>query len=190
MLCQKCGLKSAVVHYKKTINNNSAQVHLCESCAGVNELMSGFLGIKPQGTRQILKCDFCGLTQNDISSIGKAGCANCYTVFREYLIPIIRRIHGTDTHVGKKPHAGETTTTHPTAKLSEDSKLEVKDPEVKAKESELEILEKAMRQAVLDENYEEAAKLRDEIAKLKAASRREVGKSRDEDGGEEEVITT
>ena len=166
MLCQKCGIKSAVVHYKKTINNNSAQVHLCENCAGINTLMSGFLsGMNPQSTRQVVKCDFCGLTQNDISSIGKAGCANCYTVFREYLIPIIRRIHGTDTHAGKKPkpHAEES----PTAISTEEpttTDIMIIDS---SKDSELETLEKAMRQAVLDENYEEAAKLRDQIAKLK-----------------------
>jgi len=176
-------VKSAVVHYKNTVNNETTEVHLCESCAkdkennlilGINELMSGFLVMKPQNNRQMLQCDFCGRTQNDISNIGKAGCANCYTVFREYLVPIIRRIHGTDTHTGKRPRNVSSPESHESKADNSTANTTLQNPEIDsnaskldANASEVEALEKSMRQAILDENYEEAAKLRDQIAKLK-----------------------
>ena len=169
MICQKCGIKTAIVHYTNTINGNKTEVHLCEDCAklrenslisGISDIMSGFFGIKLQPQQEnstVLKCDFCGSTQNDISKNGKAGCGNCYKIFGEYLTPIIRRVHGTDTHTGKRPLNFE--------KPAEPQEAEIKpaDP-IQDKLAEL---EEEMKCAIAAEDYERAAKIRDEIKKLK-----------------------
>ena len=173
MLCQKCGNKTAVVHYTNIVNEQKTEVHLCQSCAkeresnilvGINDLMSDFFGMKAKNNKQIIKCDFCGSTQNDISKKGKAGCENCYNVFSEYLVPIIKRVHGTDVHTGKKPEnrAGNKTE-NSSGNKAEISLKNKKEDDLK---NPVKILESQMKQAIADEDYEQAAHLRDEIKKL------------------------
>ena len=65
------------------------------------------------------------------------------------LLPSIRRIHGNTTHCGKKSVAGIEYT-------------EVKDKEP----SKIERLKKQLEDAIKVQNFEEAAKLRDEIKGL------------------------
>lgn len=177
MVCQKCGIRTATVHLTNIINGTKSELHLCEGCArekesimvkmGVNDLMSGFFGIKPQDDRKTLQCEFCGSTQKDISKRGKAGCEHCYEVFGEYLIPIIRKVHGTDTHAGKQPEYQE----------EAGSGADIEKPVMKAAEStapskndtllQLERLEQEMKEAIGQEDYEKAALLRDQIKNLK-----------------------
>lgn len=176
MMCQKCGIRTATIHFTNIINGNKTELHLCEACANeqegmsqqiaINDLMSGFFGIKPQTDRKLLKCDFCGSTQNDISKRGKAGCEHCYQVFNSYLTPIVRKIHGTDVHTGKVP----------ANKPDKEIPFKNAQKEDKGTEGRTEELEDMMKKAIAEENYEEAARLRDCIKNLKISG---------EKGGEE-----
>ncbi len=51
------------------------------------------------------KCAFCGMTYADFIRTGLFGCAQCYTVFREELLPTLRLIQGKIRHGGKSPDA-------------------------------------------------------------------------------------
>ena len=95
-----------------------------------------------------------------IINTGKMGCPNCYDVFESELDPIIKRIQGTNRHVGrigkiidnkidKKYNKGKTEEN--TAKKEEKTRLEQ--------------LQEELKTAIKEERYEDAAKIRDEIKK-------------------------
>ena len=46
-------------------------------------------------------CPVCGTTYSDYEKTGLLGCASCYDVFKEELLPAIRAIQGKVQHVGK-----------------------------------------------------------------------------------------
>jgi protein arginine kinase activator len=95
------------------------------------------------------KCEVCGLTFDDFRQKGEFGCSDCYVTFREELKPILRRIQGDVIHKGKVPkRAGGT--------------LSIK--------REIEKLRDNLKELVAKEEYEKAAKVRDEIKKLEAQS--------------------
>lgn len=155
MLCDKCKSKEAHVFIERTINGEKEKFSLCSECAAKMEkelpftidLGSFFSGFNPFGgvsiqQAQSPKCSMCGLTYDQFEKHGRLGCAHCYEDFRQQLVPVIKRIHGSQQHTG---YAN-----------SEADKKRLAVQELKAKLSE----------AILHENYEEAARLRDEIKAL------------------------
>ncbi len=161
MLCQSCGKNQASTHIKKIINGELTEYILCDQCAArlgypnvfsdfgfdFNNLLGSFFeDSKPQFMNVDNKrCDFCGSSFADISASGKVGCSKCYDVFIDELMPSIKRIHGNPKHSGKiASFAG-------------------KENSLK---KEIKLLEEKMRLAVKEQNFEEAAKIRDEIKKL------------------------
>jgi protein arginine kinase activator len=75
----------------------------------------------------------------------KAFCPECYTTFLEELRPTLRSLHGNVTHTGRAP-AGRRAQQEKRDKLAS--------------------LKAQLGEAIKEENFEEAAKLRDEIRGL------------------------
>jgi protein arginine kinase activator len=99
-------------------------------------------GLEPM---DLPKCPKCGFTIENILTTGKAGCAVCYEFFKDELKTIVEKCQdGAIQHKGKKPKG------HIQPKLS------------------LEAMEAELKEAIKAENYALAAKLRDEIKKLKS----------------------
>ncbi len=162
MLCQSCGKNQANTHIKRIINGELTEYVLCEKCAakmGYSNIFEGFgfdfdnlLGSffannEPKLMPQINKrCDFCGASFEDISSSGKVGCAKCYEVFFEQLMPSIKRIHGNIKHSGKYASA-----------VGEENLIK----------NQIQTLNERMKVAINEQNFEEAAKIRDELKVLK-----------------------
>jgi len=164
MLCQACGKNVASVHVTQIVNGNMTEVYLCESCARekgeidftfdgkfpLHKFFSGFLGITPpigmETARKAfpggMQCDSCGLTHAQFDQIGRFGCSNCYKAFGSALIPLFRRLHGNQKHMGKIP-----------ARAGAD---------VRAKK-ELESLRNEMQRKIAEEAFKEAAQIRDKI---------------------------
>jgi len=89
-------------------------------------------------------CPRCGTTIKDILDSTKLGCPYCYEHYSNELRAILSHSHdGATKHVGKVPKNW------------------------KPPEENLEQLEAKMQKAVENEDYEEAARLRDKIKKLK-----------------------
>lgn len=162
MLCDNCKSKPACVHVTKIINNQKIEKHLCEDCAqstgemsfsmvnnfSVNDFLKGMFNhefINGASPKTEIACHNCGMTYTDFSSSGKIGCSACYQVFGAKLEPLIRRIHGTCRHTGKVPKRGQGT-------------LEVK--------HRLKQMKQELERHIASEEYEQAAKLRDEIRAL------------------------
>jgi len=159
MLCDICGKKEATVHITEIINDKVTKLHLCEECAkekgtemeehfGLSDLLAGLADLgstMPPEVTESIKCPSCGFTYQDFKKVGRLGCSECYEAFKKQLAPLLKRIHGSDRHVGKVPlMVGKT----------------VKDTRT------LQELKMKMEKAIQAEEFEEAAKLRDKIKEL------------------------
>lgn len=170
MECQECHQRPATVHLTQVINGQKSETHMCEKCAKengyvnygeenftFNDLLSGLFhsdGLSPlkeqnphsYTPKPKLKCEKCGLTYEEFARIGKFGCAYCYKTFDERLNPILRRVHSGNTrHDGKIPKR-------------EGGTLHLK--------KEIEEYKTNLRQLIEQEEFEEAAKIRDKIRTL------------------------
>ena len=159
MLCDICGKVQATVHLTEIIDGQMAELHLCEDCArkksiqmeqqfGLADLLAGLadFGEKFGKIDEVrLKCSNCGLTYEGFRKTGRLGCSQCYNSFRQYLASLLKKIHGSNRHLGKAP-----------VKLSRTIR----------KKSELQELKNKLQRAIQLEEFEEAVILRDKIKEL------------------------
>ena len=170
MLCEKCKKAEATTHIRQNINGEVAEMNLCENCAaeltggfenhygklfsdfgfGLDSMLGSIFG-QDFLTENLLskpeeKCEMCGSTLSAIRKSGNVGCSECYKTFREELMPLIQRIHGKTVHSGKIPESAE-------GSISLKNKIAE--------------LEKELKKAVDEQNFEKAVEIRDEIASLK-----------------------
>ena len=163
MLCDVCGKNPATVHLTEIIDEQMNELHLCEDCArhksaameqqfGLSDLLAGMADFEKSPSKEedavTIKCPSCGLTYADFKKIGRLGCGECYDVFRKYLAPLLKRIHGSNQHIGKNP-----------------AKTKVAAKPYKKKTS-LSELKSQLQKAISTEAFEEAARLRDQIKKI------------------------
>ena len=96
------------------------------------------------------QCPTCHMTLKDIAHVGKFGCADCYATFKDDIIDIVRRVQGGQfEHVGKTPQSSH-------------KKLVIK--------KQIEEKTKYLNKLIEEQNFEEAAVIRDEIKALKDES--------------------
>lgn len=166
MLCQHCGKNQATTHIKSMVNGKYTEYMLCSDCAkemgyadmftsfdsDFNSLLGSFFSNALPERSGATRCSLCGSSYNDITSTGKVGCANCYDTFYSELMPTIRRVHGNTEHCGKRPNVFKTKEKSEQAANPEKSPID----DLKAK----------MEAAIKEQNFEEAARLRDEIKNL------------------------
>ena len=156
MLCCVCKEKEAKVHLTQIVGDKMQKVDLCEGCAaqkGVNDpagfsLADLLLGLgASQEMEQAagggdLKCPNCGFTQADFKKAGRLGCSECYVTFSEGLEGLLKTMHKGTKHSGKVPQAFQ-------------HSRELSD--------RLRSLQKKLDKAVAEEDFEQAAAMRDEI---------------------------
>lgn len=175
MLCNKCGKNYATTHIKTVINGVVNEQYLCSECAAkeknssfdFNNLISSLFYGNPAELQEKC-CNICGSTFNDIINSGKAGCSNCYDIFKEEFEPYIKSIHGHTKHIPAENYLKYVKTNN---EEKTENKENIKEQNNKInnennennKNNKIEALEKELKQAVKEERYEDAAKLRDEI---------------------------
>jgi protein arginine kinase activator len=162
MKCDSCG-KSATVHLTEIKGGKKIEKHLCEQCAAqnegipvkahtpINELLTNFVmahsGLQKQAG---VSCEHCGITWAEFRQTGLLGCENDYDLFERDLAPLIQRAHdGATHHVGKVPVRRGGSAGGGAAKLR--------------RQADLTRLRKELAKAVESEDYERAARLRDQI---------------------------
>lgn len=158
MLCESCNQNEATMHLTQVVDGVVKKLHLCEACAtesgfdlqgpmSITDMLLG-MGQEPSVPKTVdiseKHCPSCGMRRSDFKKTSRLGCPNCYEAFELELPPLLKAIHRSETHVGKVP-SGEDLT----VKMS----------------SEIAALREALQDAVGKENFEEAARLRDEIRK-------------------------
>jgi protein arginine kinase activator len=94
------------------------------------------------GKEANLTCPDCGITYAEFRNQGRLGCPHDYEVFAEPLAEVLEKVHGATEHLGKLPHRAG-------ADLTEQRQLMQ--------------LRRQLQEAVENEKYEEAARLRDLI---------------------------
>ena len=157
MLCDICGKNKATVHLTEIINEKVVEMHICQACAQskaeeLNEQLniSDFLGGlvetgKFKKKESLVKCASCGLSYEEFKKKGRLGCGSCYVTFRQQLLTLLKKIHSSVSHAGKIP-LGVHKRILPKAKNEE--------------------LRERLDRAIKLEDYEEAARLRDEIKRI------------------------
>ncbi len=157
MLCQRCDKSQATVHLLDIVppNGEKRERHLCERCAAeegvtaakhepINAILDSFIK-QASGSEQMADtaCPECGMTFREFRSQGLLGCPRDYEAFEELLNPLLERAHKRATH-----HVGKT----PARRGPKPSK-----------QTKIAKLRRQMAEAVELEDYELAARLRDEI---------------------------
>lgn len=158
MQCDNCN-KTATVHLTEIKSGKKIEKHLCEQCAAqseglpvkshmpINELLTNFVMSHSGMTKETgSTCEQCGITWAEFRQSGLLGCMNDYQIFERDLTPLLQRAHeGATHHVGKAPtrRGG--------------SGVPAK------RQIDLTKLRRELAKAIEVEDYERAAKLRDQI---------------------------
>ena len=171
MKCQKCNKREATTHLTRIVNGYKEELHLCSECAahsqeyedmkadmnvGFSDFLLGLIGGNKKKQAAAISpteqntdvCPTCHMTFSDFLNTGKLGCGDCYSAFRNRLIRPIKQIHGTYEHTGKVPVRGG-------GNVVREKKISKLDSELNA--------------AVMIQDFETAAKLRDEIKSMTAS---------------------
>ncbi len=158
MLCEKCGKNHATTHIKTVVNGVVREYNLCETCAAssgyATNSLTGMLAsmfgdfAKHESLAPQVQCSVCGASFSDIAKSGRVGCAECYTTFYNELLPYLKRVHGSVTHIGKVPNSAPLVVVPNTPTIEE--------------------LRNELSRLVSEENYEQAAVVRDKIKEMEA----------------------
>lgn len=171
MKCTECKKRPATLHFTNIINGDKQEIHLCQSCAikqeesniedtyKLHDLLTGLFNfdtnavnmetIKNKGKIDLV-CLNCELSFHNFRQIGKFGCSECYESFESKLNPIFKRVHSGNTkHVGKIPK---------------------RTGGVFHQKKELENYRKQLKKLIVEEEFEEAAVIRDTIRKIEKAT--------------------
>ena len=182
MLCQKCQQRAATVFFSQTVGNQTTQSHLCEPCAqaqsqvygGFNpfnfnpfaafsDFLNNFMAwddgaiaevnsgrTKPSAVDPQLQCPHCGYQLSFFRQNGKLGCTKCYESFKAVLDPLVSSIHGNVRHQDDLP---------PPETTAAQGEPFTQKPGIAA-------LRAKINEAIAQEKYEEAARLRDQIKNM------------------------
>lgn len=155
MLCEECGTRPAEVLMTAVVGGQTTTRHLCRECvkkykAGdLQAVLAAVLSAMAQKEQAPeITCPRCGETYSEFQKTGMLGCAECYQAFRKELTPLIARVQGRAQHAGRRPPVSE---------------------EEQARLNQMESLRSRMEAAVAEENFEEAARLRDELRAMTPA---------------------
>jgi protein arginine kinase activator len=169
MQCQQCK-KTATFHITELTKGKPQELHLCEDHArqyltqsedepAVAPSLAGVLAHQlavGQTAEELAKldqrtCPVCGITFYEFRNQGRLGCPHDYVCFQSELEPLVVNIHGETEHTGKKPaHYAEGTENR----------------------TQLIRLRREMTEAVAEEDYERASKLRDQIRAVEESSQK------------------
>lgn len=180
MKCDNCDAE-ATIHELTIRSGQKVERHLCEKCAieqgvevqtstKVDEFLQKLAAAQPgagraaPGRREEHKCPSCGTTFAEFRQSGLMGCSDCYKSFEARLGPLLERAHeGASRHVGKVPKqalaASRKATPRAEAILGGEQE----------RTQQAALLRKRLDEAIAAEQYERAAKIRDDLRRLEDA---------------------
>jgi len=168
MLCDICNKNEAIVHYAEVINGEIKKLNICDHCAkdkgfgeevsfSLGNMLGGIMDDSPKDIERVItkddKCHTCDMTYEEFKKSGRLGCDKCYKSFEKKLIPILDTIHKHTRHKGKVPKAYK---------------------ERFIKIEKIRELNKQLKEAVENEEFEKAAVLRDKIREISERENQEV----------------
>ena len=177
MMCEECGIRPANFHITTIAGDTRTKRDLCAVCMAKYQkqlpgldftnlvgILTGMLGMGDEREEEEentetpeLTCEECGMTYKAFRKGGMLGCANCYKAFKTPLDMLLQRIHGNTQHAGHIP-----------GNVRSDMAIRMS----------IERLRQKLSRAIAEEEYEQAAQLRDSIRALQAQLN-EQGEARD-----------
>ena len=171
MLCEQCNKNTATIHMKGLMNGEKTEMHLCQECSfnmvnmempislenifkGILESVQSMGGVQatigqvpfPAAMRKVPgPCKVCELTYEQFKTGGKLGCEACYQAFPKEIVALFKNVQGSTHHEGKFPKRFGTQMRQQRA---------------------VDKLRATLKTAIDDENYEEAARIRDQIREM------------------------
>lgn len=151
--CQHCK-EPCTIHLTQIINGEVIKMDMCPDCPHAKKLQDpSQFGIMEQllgktaleETQMDTVCPTCGFTEADFRKHNRFGCPDCYEAFKPLVQRLVGQLHKGEQHHGKVPE----------------------NLERQILRKRLAILEREMTEAILKENFERAAELRDEIFALR-----------------------
>lgn len=163
MKCDICKVREAVFFVQEVNKDCSIELHYCEECAAkkgillnknssdsaIKTVMSKIADSFVKSSVDTKICRFCGTSEASVLKTGKVGCANCYKVFSNIIRKDFKVLNTNESHE------------------TEDNKPDFVDLKGTVLAGKIEILQRKLDEAVENEDYEEAAVLRDKINELK-----------------------
>ena len=169
MLCENCQKNTATVHMQGFVNGAKTELHLCQDCSfnmvnmempiSMENIFKGILeSVQSMGPinlgqppgRPVKRqapgpCNVCALSYEQFKAKGKLGCEACYQAFTKEIVALFKNVQGSTHHEGKFPkRSGE---------------------QIRQRR-EVDKLRASLKKAIDEENYEEAAQIRDQIRNL------------------------
>ena len=168
MRCDICKKKKATVHLTEIVDEQMTEMHLCEDCAheksaqmeqqfGLADLLAGLsdFGKKVKDIDKVkTRCPNCGMSYDEFRKFGRLGCGQCYESFKMHLTTLLKRIHGSNQHLGKAPV------------------MIMQGKPDEGGGGDLAELRKRLLDAVKAENFELAAELRDRIRDIEKTQKK------------------
>lgn len=179
MKCDLCENEATVRELTKK-NGVRFERHLCERCAReqgitvqsqtpLEEILKHFVvaaapaaaapePARPKAAPGVPACPSCRLSFTDFKQSGNLGCAVCYKAFEVQLSTLLERAHeGACLHLGKSPKR------HANVPTPGAVNTEPPGPSHEQRVQKIQTLRRQLEDAVKGEQYERAAKLRDEL---------------------------
>ncbi len=163
MKCQKCA-KPATFHITDIIEKGRhREYHFCDEHARqhlappeesqeapaisefAKKLAVSSPGVLRESAADKQVCPVCQITFLEFRNSGRLGCPYDYEVFRDEIMPLLESIHGETRHSGKVPRRAPRNTQQQTTLIQ---------------------LRNELKRAVAAEDYEAAARLRDQIKSI------------------------
>ena len=151
--CKDCQ-KEKTIHVTEIVGGKLKKIDLCADCphnksltdpAAFNladEMLGMGAGASVAKHSESDVCPSCGFTVADFKKTGRLGCSRCYSAFYYGIATVLRDMHKGTQHTGKIP-----------SRLRREQELREAVRELEAR----------MDKAVRSEDYETAARLRDEL---------------------------
>ncbi len=161
MKCEICHLAEAETVIRETTDGAVCERFVCQACARrrqvpsdddatpslMVEILLGAAFSLPSAAGRHSRvdgetpCPGCGMTRQEYRKRSRLGCAGCYDHFARELQPVLRDMHRGDRHTGKIPRQARMAAAR-------------------------QRLEAALTEAVGQQRFEQAARLRDELRAL------------------------
>jgi protein arginine kinase activator len=162
MKCQKCA-KPATYHITDIERGKPHEYHFCDEHARehldparepteamaigkiAEGLIKGTSGLRESSAADKQTCPLCGVSFLEFRNTGRLGCPHDYDVFRDEMMPLLENIHDETRHSGKVPRRA---------------------PQGSQRQTSLMQKRNELKRAIAAEDYETAARIRDEIKRL------------------------
>ena len=184
MLCDRCKKNQAKINLVKIVNGEKQETWLCEECAKnisnmpffdelgkdgkvpfqglLTDILSNIENTVKEKPKELV-CEQCGLTHEEFEKDRVLGCSNCYKVFSKHIKNEINKIHGKTKHVGKIP------------KINGENLY---------RKQKLNALRNKLKECILEEEYENAAIIREKIKEIESMIKENIIKDKDMELGE------